>query len=160
MQNCEFANSQIDNLVKKIDTSIEEFRFNVSIAHFYEAYNLFNKNIDKELSNKSLQSNIIKIMKLLLPFTPHLASECLEFLNCKTADKWPEIKKNLIGEIKFAIQVNGKTRDIISIQKNTSIDQINKVVLDNSKAKKYVENKKILKTIFVKDKIINYIIKQ
>ena len=78
-------------------------------------------------------------MKLLLPFTPHLASECLEFLNCKTVNKWPEIKKNLKEEIKFAIQVNGKTRDIISVQKNTSENQINKVVLDNSKAKKYLK---------------------
>ncbi len=151
--------SEIDNLINKIDNSIGDFRFNVSIAHFYEAYNLFNKNINSELSNKCLQNNIIKIMKLLLPFTPHLASECLEFLNCKTVNKWPEIKKNLKEEIKFAIQVNGKTRDIISVQKNTSENQINKVVLDNSKAKKYLENKRIIKTIFVKDKIINYIIK-
>ena len=38
-------------------------------------------------------------------------------------------------------------------------EKINEVVLSSSKAKKFIENKKIFKTIFVKDKIINYIIK-
>lgn len=95
----------------------------------------------------------------MIPFTPHLANACLELLGCKTTDKWPEIKKDLKEEIKFAVQVNGKTRDIISVRKNTEKDKINKFVLDNSKAKKFIKNKKIFKTIFVKDKIINYIIK-
>ena len=32
-------------------------------------------------------------MKLMIPFTPHLAHECLEFLNCDSPDKWPNIRK-------------------------------------------------------------------
>ena len=155
----ESFNLEVDQLIYRIDKSIEEFKFNVSIAHFYEAYNLFNKYIDKEVSNDSLFDNFVKIVKLMIPFTPHLAHECLELLNCKTVDKWPEIKDNLKEKIKFAVQVNGKTRDIISIEKNAEQEKINKLVLDGSKAKKFIENKKIFKTIFVKDKIINYIIK-
>ena len=152
-------NLEIDQLIYKIDKSIEDFKFNVSIAHFHEAYNLFNKIINEEISNNSLINNFIKIIKLMIPFTPHLANACLELLGCKTTDKWPEIKKDLKEEIKFAVQVNGKTRDIISVKKNTEKDKINKFVLDSSKAKKFIKNKKIFKTIFVKDKIINYIIK-
>ena len=83
----------IDNLIFKIDKSIGEFKFNVTIALFYEAYNSFNKNIDKELSNNCLSKNLIKIMKMMLPFTPHIASECLEQLKCENTDEWPEIKK-------------------------------------------------------------------
>ena len=56
---------------------------------------------------------LTKIMKLMIPFTPHIAYECLEKLKCKNKNKWPEIKKNLQNEIKFAVQINGKTRDII-----------------------------------------------
>ena len=41
--------------------------------------------------------------------------------------------------------------------KDQSEKEIKKIILENSKAKKYVENKKIIKTIFVKNKIINYI---
>ena len=152
-------NLEIDSIVSKIDKSIEEFRFNVSIAHFYESYNLFNKNLDKEISNDCLKTNLIKIMQLLVPFTPHLAYECLEILKCKEFDKWPKIKGNMEEKVKFAIQINGKTRDVITLKQNTEKDEVNEFVLTNSKANKFLLNKKILKTIFVKNKIINYIIK-
>ncbi len=152
-------NSSINNLISKIDKSIEDFKFNVSIAHFYEVYNLFNKYINDDISNECLKGNLIKVMKLMIPFTPHIANECLELLKCKDINSWPDIEVNLVEEIKFAIQINGKTRDVINIKKNAEKEQINQLILNSSKAKKFIENKKILKTIFVKNKIINYIIK-
>ena len=152
-------NLEIDNLANKIDKAIDEFKFNVSIAHFYEIYKVFNKYINTELSDESLIKNIIKTMKLMIPFTPHLAHECLDKLGCKNLDKWPEIKNDILDEIKFAVQVNGKTRDIITIKNSLDKEQINKIIIENSKAKKFIENKVISKTIFVKGKIINYIIK-
>ena len=48
-------------------------------------------NLNKEISNKIFKKNIIKMMKLMIPFTPHLAHECLEFLNCKDLN---ELAKN------------------------------------------------------------------
>ena len=106
-----------------------------------------------------MNENLTKIMKLMIPFTPHLAYECLELLKCKTTDNWPKIdKKNILNEIKMAIQVNGKTRDVILIPKDLVEKEINEIILKKSKVKKYLEQKKILKTIFVKNKILNYII--
>jgi len=152
-------NLEIDALVNKIDRSIEEFKFNVSIAHFYETYNIFNHFINLGISNDCLVKNITKIMKLMIPFTPYLAHECLEILKCKSITKWPPIKKNILENIKFAVQVNGKTRDIISVKKDLIEKQINKIVLKESKAKNFIEDKNIFKVIFVKNKIINYIIR-
>ena len=97
-------------------------------------------------------------MKLMIPFTPHLALECLESLKCEDVNNWPNIKENTIEEIKFAIQVNGKTRDIVDIKKDMLEKEITEIIMNNSKAKKYIENKKIIKTIFIKNKIINYIV--
>ncbi len=151
--------NEINNYIFKIDNSINEFRFNVSIAHFYEVYNVLKDYIDKEIDNKLFTENIIKIMKLMVPFVPHLAYECLELHDCKTMDQWPKIdKKNINNEIKIAIQVNGKTRDVLIVEKNLLEGQINQMVNKVSKAKKFLENKKVKKTIFVKDRIINYII--
>ena len=148
----------INSFVGKIDSSINNFRFNVSIAQFYEVYNFFKNCLDKELSNKTLQENITKIIKIMIPFTPHLAYECLEMLKCDTTNKWPKIdKKNISEIIKLAIQVDGKTRDIMEIKKDLTEDQIKKEVLIKSKAKKYIDDKKIIRTIFVKNKILNYI---
>ena len=149
---------EINKYVSKIDSSINDFRFNVSVALFYEVYRFLKDNLEKNISNKTIKENIIKIMKLMIPFTPHLANECLELLNCSDVNKWPKIIGNVEDEIKFAVQVNGKTRDIINIRKDMLEKEISQIINNKSKAKKYIENKKVIKTIFVKNKIINYII--
>ncbi len=151
--------SKINSYSLRIDKSIKEFRFNVSIALFYEVYNLFKNFTDESISNRNLRESITKIMKLSLPFIPHLSNECLEMLKCKDVNVWPNIKKNIIEEIKFAVQVNGKTRDIITLKTDLTEEDVNKEVLKKSKAKKFLDNEKITKTIFIKNKIINYILK-
>ena len=150
---------EINNYVNKIDNSIKEFKFNVSIAHFYEVYNIFKTSVQSNLSQTVLKTNIIKILKLLIPFIPHLAHECLELFNCKTVEKWPEIGKGIEQQVKLAVQINGKTRDIISIKTDSSEEEINQIIHNSSKAKKFLEKSKIIKTIFVKNRILNYIIK-
>ena len=150
---------KINGLTLKIDESIENFRFNVSIAHFYEMYSFFKDNFNSEISNKTIRNNIIKMMKLLIPFTPHLANECLEFLNYSDIKDWPKIdKKNILDEISLAVQVNGKTKDVINIKKDMDEKSINKIIYQSSKARKHIDQKKVVKTIFVKNKIINYIV--
>ena len=148
---------KINNLANKIDKTIETFKFNVSIAHFYEAYKIFIKVLNFDVSNECLKKNMIIKMKLMIPFTPHLASECLEKLKCKNTNKWPKINASQNEKVKFAVQINGKTRDIISVSKNLEEEQVKRKIEENSKANKFLENKKIIKTIFVKGKIINYI---
>ena len=148
----------MNSFVNKIDNSIKEFRFNVSIAHFYEVYNIFKASVQSDLSQTILKNNIIKILKLLIPFIPHLAHECLELFNCKTIDRWPDIEKDIEQKVKLAVQINGKTRDIINIKTNSSEKEINQIIHNSSKAKKYLEKSKIIKTIFIKNRILNYII--
>ena len=150
----------INSFVNKIDLAINNFRFNVAIAHFYELYNFFKVSLDAKIDNKVFKDCIIKFMKLMMPLTPHLAYECLELFKCKTVNSWPVIEGNLQDEIKFAVQINGKTRDVITIKKDTTEKEVDEIIKNNSKAKKYFENQKITKKIFVKNKIINYIIKQ
>ena len=150
----------INNYVLKIDNSIEDFRFNVSIAHFYEVYKFLKDHLESEVNNLILIENMTKIMKLMIPFVPHLSYECLELLKCSSANKWPKIdKENVLNEMKLAVQINGKTRDVITIKKDLSEKDVIKIIHNShTKAKKYLEDKKIIKTIFIKNKIINYII--
>ena len=152
---------KVNLYVYKIDSAINNFQFNVAIANFYEAYRYFNESLKLKINNKTLIENIIKIMKLMVPFTPHLAYECLSNLKCKTSNIWPEIDKNVLKNttINLVVQVNGKTRDVLNIKQNLSEKEINQLIVKTSKANKYIVNTKILKTIFIKNKIINYIIK-
>ena len=156
--NKKFA-AEINNYLSKIDSSINNFRFNVTIANFYEVYKVFKNYLDRDVDKKILKENIIKIMQVMMPFTPHLAHECIELLNFKSFNEWPKIiSDNQDEKVKLAIQINGKTRDVIDVKKNLNEKDLNKVVVSESKAKKYLENKNITKTIFVQNKIINYII--
>ena len=151
--------SELNQIIYKIDNTINNFRFNVSIAHFYELYRLFNSHINKSLSNKILKESMIKIMKLMIPFTPHLAHECLDNLGCKNFDNWPEIREdNNSEEIKMVVQINGKTRDVLNVAKNVTEEEMYNIILENSKANKFLTSKKIKKTIFIKNKIINYLV--
>ncbi len=144
----------------KIDKAINNFQLNVAVAQFYEVYRYFNESISQSITQKTLSNGLIKILKLMLPFTPHLANECLQNLNCKDVDKWPEINSKVLEnlEINFAVQVNGKTRDIILIKKDLSEKDVDKIARKSPKTSKYIIDKKIVKTIFIKNKIINYII--
>ncbi len=151
---------QINLFIYKIDNTIRNFQFNVAIANFYEVYRYFNESLKLKVSKTILLSNIIKIMKLMIPLTPHLAYECLTNLNCREINDWPEINSSFLDKIKIAlvVQVNGKTRDVIKVNKNLEEREVNKLITNTSKAYKHLADKKVKKTIFVKNKIINYIV--
>ena len=149
----------INSLSVKIDDSINDFRFNVSVAHFYEMYSFFKDNFEDEISNEIMSNNMMKMMKLMIPFIPHLAHECLELFKCKNLGEWPEIdRKNILDEISLAVQINGKTKDVINIKRDLDEKSIDRIIQEKSRAKKHLVQKKIIKTIFVKNKIINYIV--
>ena len=151
--------NEIEILAGKIDGTIESFKFNVTIALFYEGYNVLSKYLDQDVNNNCLVSCMTKMTKLILPLTPHLANEILDLFKCTSKNKWPDIKKDVVGQLKFAVQINGKTRDIVTVKKDSKQDQIEEIIKKGSKAYKFIKGKKIIKTIFVNNKIINYIIK-
>mgnify|MGYP001489325595 CR=1 FL=1 len=138
---------------------IENFQLNVAVANIYEIYNLFNSNLKKKVSNKCFKENFINFMKILVPFTPFLAHECLEQLGIKSINSWPKAEKNLIDKqkVKMAIQINGKTREIIQVEKDLDEKSVINETKKVDKISKNLMNKKITRTIFVKNKIINYL---
>ncbi len=149
----------ISQYINKIDTAINNFRFNVSIAIFYESYKFLYDNLNSNIRDKIFYDNSIKIFQTLIPFIPHLANECLELLKSKKLEEWPEINENIFDEIKLPIQINGKTREILIVKKDLRLSECEEKVKESAKLKKFFDGKKIFKTIFVKNKIINYLIK-
>ncbi len=147
--------------VSRVTNLIENFQLNVAVASVYEIYNLLYDHLDHEVGNKLFKNILADFMKILIPFTPHLASECLEKLQIKDTDKWPNIDKSLLNKlsIKIAIQINGKTKEIVEMNSDLDQDQAIEISKKNEKIKKSLENKEIIRTIFVKNKIINYLIK-
>ena len=152
---------KFNNYIFKITDLINNFQLNVVVANVYSIYNLFYSTTNQKVDNACLKRNFSKLMKMLIPFVPHLSHECLEQLGEKNINVWPAFDSGLSVEekIKIAIQINGKTKEIIEIKKD--LDEKN-VINETKKIKKIndqLSKAEIKKTIFVKNKIINYLIK-
>jgi leucyl-tRNA synthetase len=146
--------------INKINQSLERFSYNTIIASLYEIYNFLNKITEHKLDHANLINNYEKILKVMMPITPHLASECLSEINKNHDYEWPIIEEKFLEKelITIVIQVNGKKRDILNSSKSLSEADIIKEIKNIEKLKKFFTGKEIKKTIYIKDKIINLII--
>ena len=153
-------NKEINKYINNVTNLINDFQFNVVIANIYEMYRLISSSMQKKISNNCIKNNYINFLKILNPISPHITSECLEKLSEKAIFSWPKIDKSLIEkiEIKLPIQINGKTRAVIEISKDQNEKEIMNLIIKNEKINKHIKEKKIKKTIFVKNKILNILI--
>ena len=101
------------------------------------------------------------MLLLMIPVIPHFANEYLEKFNHKSTHSWPEVnQKYLIDENnEIVIQVNGKKRNTITASKDIGETELIKIIKDNNMIDKYLNNGELLKTIYVKGRLINFIIK-
>jgi leucyl-tRNA synthetase len=154
---------QTNMTTKKITQNIEGFKYNVAIANFHDIYNYLFKTIKGEINSQILVDCYNDILILLTPFVPHFANECLEELSkiSKVKRNWPEFNEKYIFDdmVNIVIQLNGKKKDVIKSKNDASEAEILDLVHSNKKMQQLLENKIIIKKIFVPNKIINLIIK-
>ena len=151
------VNKTIHNVTKNLDN----FQYNVVIANLHEIYNqLYEHLINNKTSNKTLKNEWEKIIMLLMPLIPHLAHECCEIINKKFY--WPVYNSKLLKEENciVVVQVDGKKRGILEMpmhsKEATVIEKSKKI--DN--VSKHIENTVIIKNIYIKNKLINFITKK
>ena len=96
----------------------------------------------------------------MTPVVPHFTCECLEDLGNKGEIFWPKVNEQyLIKEnVNIVLQVNGKKRAIIISKKNTDKEILINAIKSNKSYNKYLENKKIKRSIYIKDRLINLIL--
>ena len=145
--------------INKVNFALEKFRYNVIIAVFHEIYSFYKKLLDENKNYENLENNFKKILTIMSPVTPHLASECLDKLNDKSSLNWPEVKIEYLksDELLIVIQVNGKKRNTIKLNEELNENDLLDLIKKMKIVDKYIENQKILKTIYVKNKLINII---
>jgi len=154
-------------LAKVKDDYSRRHSFNTAIASVMELSN----EIPKEFLNPSAQDDmrqtaheaIEAILLMLAPITPHMCQYLWWKLYPSESivdRKWPEADLSLLEDdnLNIAIQINGKLRAEIEIDKNCPDEEIKKTALDNDKVKKYLEDKEVKKIIYVPGKIINIVI--
>lgn len=149
----------LNKSIKKIEEDIEKISYHTAISQLMI---LLNHIVEKEKISK----NFINIyLKLLAPFAPHISEDMWHNINGENFEsihlsKWPKYDEKLIVDekINFVISINGKMRDIINIEKGTDEKDIMLLISNNEKIQKYLNNQNIKKTIFVKDRMINFVL--
>jgi len=149
-----------NQIIYKIDNAISNFRYNVMIACYYEIYSFYKNITNENINFKNLRENFEKILLTLIPVAPHIAHECLKKLNYKKKIEWPKVNKEYLTEdnCKIVIQINGKKRSLFSIKKGCDKESVENYIKKNNLIESYLKDAKIKKAIYIKDKLINYII--
>jgi len=153
----EFTNQ----IINKINLSLNKFSYNVIIANLHEIYTFFNRMLEDKTIHENLLNNYIKILTIMIPITPHLASECLSEIQTDKNYSWPEVNNNYITNKKqnIVVQINGKKRCLILTENSIEEADLIKKIKKTKELQKFLEGKNIIKTIFIKNKLINLIIK-
>ncbi len=163
----EYKDEELDEfkaLINDVADNIENFQFNKSVAKIYEFVNLLNNNISKnKISKIAFRWCLDKLSLVLQPFLPHISEEIWDHLGNKGLcidQSWPEekiIKKQT--KSKIAVQINGKTRNVVVVGDSLEKEEVLKLVKENEKIQKYLKDKEVIKEIYVKKKIVNFVIK-
>jgi len=152
----------VHQTIKKVTEDVEVFHFNTALAFLMELMNTFYK---AKAKNPLLwRFSIEKYIQLLSPFAPHLSEELWHQLGNTESifkTKWPDYDSRFIqeNEIEIVLQVNGKVRGRVKVIAGTSDKKMKELALNNQKVKKYIAGTTILKTIVVKNKLVNIVVK-
>jgi len=148
-------------IIKKLSDDLDRFGFNVTIASIHKIHSFLNKHTNKEDWGSNFQKNYINILKVINPIVPHFSNECLAKLKISTENiEWPKIDQKYLEQKIFNIvtQINGKKRKVFSISKSVDKETLIENIKKDEQIKKYLDNKQIIKTIYIENKLINFII--
>ena len=153
----------VDILVKEISECVQKFQMNVAVAKLYTFLNLINDEVEKlEIDKNSLTDVFKKYLIIISAFIPYVANECWEQITKKNdlvTQEWPKFNNESLKKDEFnvVIQINGKKRAIINAINDESVDDIFSKSLAIKNIKVILEEKTIIKKIFIKNKLLNIV---
>lgn len=165
-QIAETTNREMHKAIHLCTRHMQNFEFNVTIAKLREFTNYLDtlnlQNISEDL-HKTLLKCFKSMIVIISPIAPHFAESAWELLNqtgyaCQQL--WPECDESLLVErtVKIGVQVNGKIRGEIEVKVDESQDECVKQAMQNQQIAKYIQDQQFKKVIFVKNKIIGFVV--
>jgi len=144
--------------IKKVTEDIAAFSFNTAIAQMMVFTNEF-----VNANPRPLEALRI-LLPLLSPFAPHLAEELwaqLGFNGQASNQSWPDYRPEylVVDEVEYAVQVNGKVRDRLTVKKDETEAEIERLALASDKVKEFTAGGAIAKVIIVRGKLVNIVVK-
>jgi len=168
------SEKEINNLRYKLHSTIKKVTddlnrrnsFNTAISSIMELINAYTKTYDiRTLSFKLRQEMFENVILMLNPFVPHISKALWEILNTGSSienSQWPQVDESALikDETLIVLQVNGKLRANMLISSEDSEEEIKNNALLHENIKKYTDNKKIMKTIYIKNRLVNIVAKE
>jgi leucyl-tRNA synthetase len=144
---------------------MQEFGFNTAIASLMELVNgLYKMKVTDEFRHyQQWRTAVEQLLKLLAPFAPFISEELwhdLGHFDSIHQTTWPEWDESLLSETTttIVVQINGKLRAEIKMPLPTNQEAITKTAMTHEKVIPYLSGKNIVKTIYVPEKIINFVL--
>ena len=151
----------VHKTIKKVTSDIDELKMNTAIAALMSLVNDF---YAKGLSKGDLEA----LLKLLSPFAPHMVEEMWELMGyaakygkmCMQMP-WPDYdeSKTIDATAEMAVQVNGKLKGTVVVPTDSEEAAVVAAAMALDKVKKATEDMSVVKTILVKNKLVNLIVK-
>ena len=153
--------SIVHKTIKKVTQDIDELKMNTAIAAMMTMVNEF-------YANGCSKGDVRALCLLLSPFAPHMVEEMWENMGFAAKEgkmamqmPWPEYDeaKTVDATREMAVQVNGKLKSTITVPSDSEDSVVIDAACADDKVKRLMEGKQLVKTIVVKNKLINLIIK-
>tara|TARA_B100001063_G_scaffold164649_1_gene153599 strand:- start:1680 stop:4250 length:2571 start_codon:yes stop_codon:yes gene_type:complete len=150
--------------LRDVTVSIDFFQMNVAVAKIYELTNFISSfNPENDNEKFALRDSLKILIRIFEPMIPHLAEECWSIIGEKellSGQNWPIYEEKYIQDdvVQVVIQINGKKRAVIEVEKDSDQD----LVIDKIKNIENIQIPSDLSTakkiIFVKNKILNIVV--
>ena len=144
---------------------MKNFKFNTTIASLMEYSNFLSK-IKKEgsISYSNWDESCKRLLIHLSPICPHITEEIWSVLGNKNSIHLqinPTFNDKLIekDKITLIIQINGKLRDQIQVEKNAPEEEIIDNAKKTKKIRQYLEGMEVIKSVYVPGRIVNFVVK-
>ena len=145
--------------VKKVTSDFEALQFNTAISQMMIFVNELYK---ANTIYKPYIENFVKMFDCICPFVgEEIWHKYLGHEEMITFAKWPtyDESKTVLSKVKIAVQVNGKLRDTIEVNKDEDDEVVKKEALNSEKVQNFTNGKTIVKVIVVKNKIVSVVVK-
>jgi leucyl-tRNA synthetase len=187
IRHTELSEYMMHRTIKRVTEDIESLDYNTAIAALMEWVNFLEKKIEaknekskvesqkKTIDDRLLAIDEIEVLLLLLaPFAPHMTEEIWQRIVAKGQTPkakrqkfesihthlWPgyDEAKIKLEKVILVVQVNGRLRDKIEVERGVNEEEAKALALASEKVSKYIEGLKLVKIVYVKDQLLNFVV--
>lgn len=156
---------QVHQTALKVTQELEDhLHLNTALASIMELSHPLQKYLDASPEEAVACEAVHYLVLLISPFAPHLAEELWSNLGGKTSVlevAWPDVDTQALAtdKITVVVQVSGKLRAKLSVAPGAGKDEVTQLAVKDQSVMPHIEGKKIIKTIYVPNKLLNLVVK-